>query len=149
MIARRTKDFILEALTFQAAVGIVGPRQVGKTTLAREIGDQANAVYLDLEDSSDRQKLQEPRLFLERFEDRLVILDEIHRIPDLFSDLRGIIDRGRRKGLRTGRFLVLGSASVDLLRQSGESLAGRIAYVELAPLEILEGGPGIDALAQL
>ncbi len=78
----------------------------------------------------------------------MVIVDEIHRVPNLFSDLSGIIDRGRRKGLRTDRFLVLGSASGDLLRQSGESLAGRIACVELAPLDILQAGPGIYALAQ-
>ena len=109
MIARRAENVIRDALTFQAAVAVIGPRQVGKTTLAREIGDKVNAVYLDLEDLTDRQKLQEPRMFLERHEERLVILDQIHRVPDLFSDLRGIIDRGRRKGLRTGRFLVLGS----------------------------------------
>ena len=108
-----------------------------------------NAVYLDLEDRTDREKLQEPRMFLERYEDRLVILDEIHRVPDVFSDLRGIIDRGRRNGLRTGRFLVLGSASVDFLRQSSETLAGRIAYVDLAPLDILETEPGVNFLMQL
>lgn len=149
MIARRAEKVILDALGYQAAVAVIGPRQVGKTTLAREIGDRVNAVYLDLEDSTDREKLQEPRLFLERYEDRLVILDEIHRVPNLFSDLRGIIDRGRRQGLRTGRFLVLGSASVDVLRQSSETLAGRIAYVDLGPLDILEAEPGIDALVQL
>jgi len=149
MIARRAEKVIRDALAFQAAVAVIGPRQVGKTTLAREIGDEVNAVYLDLEDRTDRQKLQEPRMFLERYEDRLVILDEIHRVPDLFSDLRGIIDRGRRKGLRTGRFLVLGSASVDVLRQSSETLAGRIAYVDLAPLDILETEPGVNFLYQL
>ena len=149
MIARRAEKVIRDALAFQAAVAVIGPRQVGKTTLAREIGDEVNAVYLDLEDRTDRQKLQEPRMFLERYEDRLVILDEIHRVPDLFSDLRGIIDRGRRKGLRTGRFLVLGSASVDFLRQSSETLAGRIAYVDLAPLDILETEPGVNFLYQL
>ncbi len=149
MIARRAEKVIRDALAFQAAVAVTGPRQVGKTTLAREIGDEVNAVYLDLEDRTDRQKLQEPRMFLERYEDRLVILDEIHRVPDLFSDLRGIIDRGRRKGLRTGRFLVLGSASVDVLRQSSETLAGRIAYVDLAPLDILETEPGVNFLYQL
>ena len=149
MIARRTKHAILDALGYQTTVAIIGPRQVGKTTLAREIGDESNAVYLDLEDRTDRRKLEDPRMFLERFEHRLVIMDEIHRVPDLFSDLRGIIDRGRRKGIRAGRFLVLGSASVDLLRQSGETLAGRIAYVEMGPLEILEVDPGTDALVRL
>ncbi len=75
------------------------------------------------------------------FEDRLVILDEIHRVPEIFQELRGLVDRGRRKGIRTNRFLVLGSASIDLLRQSGESLAGRIEYVELNPLDVLEADP--------
>ena len=133
MIARHAKRTTLDALGFQATVAIIGPRQVGKTTLACEIADEAKAVYLDLEDRTDRQKLEEPRLFLERLEHRLVIMDEIHRVPGLFGDLRGIIDRGRRKGIRAGRFLVLGPASVDLLRQSGETLAGRTAYVEMGP----------------
>lgn len=107
------------------------------------------ALYLDLEDRADREKLSDPRLFLDRYEDRLVVLDEIHRTPDLFEELRGIIDRGRLKGKRTGRFLVLGSASIDLLRQSGESLAGRIAYVDMVPLDALEVPDGTDALIRL
>ncbi len=149
MIARRAKRVVQDALSFQSAVAIIGPRQVGKTTLACEIGDETNGIYLDLEDRADRQKLEDPRLFLERYEDRLVILDEIHRSPALFRDLRGIIDRGRRRGRGVGRFLVLGSASADLLRQSGETLAGRIAYVEMGPLHILESQPGSDALVDL
>ena len=149
MIKRRIKDKVKQALGYQAAVAIIGPRQVGKTTLALEIGDEADAIYLDLEDRGDRAKLSEPRLFLERYEDRLVILDEIHRVPELFQELRGIIDRGRRKGNRTGRFLVLGSASIDLLRQSGESLAGRIAYVDMGPLDILELPADADNLNTL
>lgn len=146
MIRRRIKATVKQALAYQAAVAIIGPRQVGKTTLALEIGDEVDALYLDLEDRADREKLRDPRLFLERFEDRLVILDEIHRVPELFQDLRGIIDRGRRKGKRTGRFLVLGSASIDLLRQSGESLAGRVAYVDMGPLDILEASGAQDML---
>lgn len=138
-----------DALAFQAAVAIIGPRQVGKTTLSLEIGKRSNALYLDLEDRADRNKLKEARLFLERYEDRLVILDEVHRVPDLFSDLRGIIDRGRRKGRGTGRFLILGSASIDLLQQSGESLAGRIAYVDLAPFDILEVASQNDNVVRL
>ncbi|MXY68629.1 MAG: ATP-binding protein [Acidobacteriia bacterium] len=149
MVARRAERIVRDALEFQAAVAVIGPRQVGKTTLARAIGDELNAVYVDLEDRVDREKLEEPRMFLERYEDRLVILDEIHRVPNLFNDLRGTIDRGRRKGLRTGRFLVLGSASVDVLRQSSETLAGRIAYVDLGPLDILEIEPGMDPLVEL
>lgn len=149
MIRRRIKHKVKQALGYQAAVALIGPRQVGKTTLAREIGDETGAIYLDLEDRADRDKLSDPRLFLERYEDSLVILDEIHRTPELFQDLRGIIDRGRRKGKRTGRFLILGSASIDLLRQSGESLAGRIAYVDMGPLDILEVPVDTDTLTRL
>lgn len=149
MIARRIKARVTEALGYQAAVAIVGPRQIGKTTLALEIGEELGGIYLDLEDRADREKLREPRLFLERYEDRLVILDEVHRVPELFQTLRGLIDSGRRKGRRSGRFLVLGSAAIDLLRQSGESLAGRIAYVDMGPLDILEVPAGADALNAL
>ena len=143
MIRRRLQQTVLDALGRQAAVAIIGPRQVGKTTLALEIAGQRMALYLDLESREDRAKLEEPAAFLRHYEDRLVILDEIHRVPELFQTLRGVIDEGRRRGRRTGRFLVLGSASIDLLRQSGESLAGRIEYVNLSPLDILEvaGGP--------
>ena len=127
-----------EALGRQAAVGLIGPRQVGKTTLAWRIAESRDALYLDLESSADRAKLADPNLFLGEYEDRLVVLDEIHRAPELFRDLRGLIDRGRRRGRRHGRFLILGSASIELLRQSGESLAGRIEYVELGPVDVLE-----------
>jgi predicted AAA+ superfamily ATPase len=113
---------------------------VGKTTLALAVAEQTGALYLDLEAREDREKLSDPALFLRAYEDRLVILDEIHRVPELFQALRGLIDRGRRHGRRYGRFLMLGSASLDLLRQSGESLAGRIAYVEMGPIEVLEAG---------
>lgn len=119
----------------QAAVVLIGPRQVGKTTLAREIAARQNGVYLDLESPRDRSKLADPELFLSQFADRLVVLDEIHRIPDLFQPLRGIIDEGRRSGKGIGRFLLLGSASMDLLKQSGESLAGRVEYVDMTPLD--------------
>ncbi len=149
MIQRRIRHRVEQALRNQAAVAIIGPRQVGKTTLALDIGEAAGALYLDLEDRADREKLNEPRLFLEHHEDRLVILDEIHRLPELFEDLRGIIDHGRRRGKCTGRFLILGSASINLLRQSGETLAGRIAYVDMGPLNILEVSGGTDALIGL
>src|SRR5208282_4758329 len=96
----------------QAAVALIGPRQVGKTTLAHEIAAGSEALYLDLESSADRGKLADPALFLRAYEQRLVVLDEIHRVPDLFQDLRGLIDEGRRHGKRTGRFLILGSASM-------------------------------------
>lgn len=121
---------------------MIGPRQVGKTTLAQDIAEARGALYLDLEDTNDRAKLTSPALFLRQYEDRLVVLDEIHRVPELFQTLRGVIDQGRRKGRRTGRFLILGSASIDLLRQSGESLAGRIEYVDMRPLDVTEVGAG-------
>jgi len=139
MIPRRALSQVRKALGRQAAVALIGPRQVGKTTLAHEIAKSSgDALYLDLEAREDREKLNDPALFLRAYEDRLIILDEIHRAPELFSVLRGLIDQGRRRGLRHGRFLILGSASIDLLRQSGESLAGRIAYVEMGPLDALE-----------
>jgi len=148
MIKRHIKPRVLEALGYQAAVALIGPRQAGKTTLALDIGVERGALYLDLEDRNDRQKLSDPALFLSHYEDRLVILDEIHRVPGLFQDLRGIIDSGRRRGRRTGRFLILGSASMDLLRQSGESLAGRIAYIDMQPFHLLEVAGGRDALTR-
>ena len=126
MIHRRILPEIQSALQRQAAVALMGPRQVGKTTLALTLGKTLPSLYLDLENPADRQKLNEPVLFLSRYEDQLVILDEIHRAPELFQSLRGIIDSGRRSGRRTGRFLLLGSASIDLLRQSGESLVHEI-----------------------
>ncbi|TDW28241.1 hypothetical protein EV128_109156 [Rhizobium azibense] len=138
MIARWKTAELVELLNNNPAVALLGPRQVGKTTLALEIGEQRPSIYLDLESDSDRAKLAEPELYLAGHEDKLVVLDEVHRLPDLFQNLRGLIDRGRRKGLRSGRFLLLGSASMDLLKQSGESLAGRIAYLELAPIDGLE-----------
>ena len=136
MIPRHAQQAVHVALARQAAVALIGPRQVGKTTLAHAIAEQSGAVYLDLEASADRAKLADARLFLAEHENRLVVLDEIHRAPALFPELRGVIDAGRRRGQRTGRFLILGSASMDLLRQAGESLAGRIEHVRLGPLDV-------------
>jgi predicted AAA+ superfamily ATPase len=138
MIERRIKAELAERLGHAPAVALLGPRQVGKTTLAREIGDERPSLYLDLESDADRAKLADPELYLESHADKLVILDEVHRLPGLFQILRGLIDRGRREGRRAGRVLLLGSASVDLLAQSGESLAGRISYLEMRPLDVLE-----------
>ncbi|MDG3042478.1 ATP-binding protein [Roseicyclus marinus] len=143
MIDRRIADELQGLLEDGPAVALLGPRQVGKTTLAQQIGEGRPSLYLDLESDGDRAKLSDPELYLSSHEDKLVILDEVQRMPNLFQNLRGLIDRGRRKGQRTGRFLLLGSASIDLLRQSGESLAGRISYIELAPLDALEV-PAID-----
>jgi len=138
MIQRRTFQEVEKALARQAAVGLIGPRQVGKTTLAHAIAANRPSLYLDLESSVDRNKLHDAALFFSHHQDKLIILDEIHRAPELFQTLRGVIDQGRRAGLRTGRFLILGSASIELLRQSGESLAGRIEYVDMGPLHINE-----------
>jgi len=149
MITRRVHKLVEQALARQAAVALIGPRQVGKTTLALQIGENGNALYLDLESRADRSKLADPVLFLQAYENRLVILDEIHRVPELFQELRGLIDQGRRRGHRTGRFLLLGSASMDLLRQSGESLAGRIEYVEMEPLDVLEAAENMESVKSL
>jgi predicted AAA+ superfamily ATPase len=130
----------MSALAEAPAVALLGPRQAGKTTLALEVAKARPAVYLDLESEADRAKLSEPELYLPQHEDKLVILDEIQRTPQLFRSLRGLIDAGRRRGRGKGRFLVLGSASIDLLKQSSESLAGRIRYLELAPLDAGEAG---------
>ncbi len=140
MIPRRILPTLTSALAETPAVALLGPRQAGKTTLALEVAKARPAVYLDLESEADRAKLSEPELYLSQHEDKLVILDEIQRTPQLFRSLRGLIDAGRRRGRGKGRFLVLGSASIDLLRQSSESLAGRIRYLELAPLDAGEAG---------
>jgi uncharacterized protein len=136
MIDRLLQALIEESLENFPIVGLIGPRQCGKTTLARLIQKKnlEKSVFLDLELPADLIKLSDPELFLENYEDRLVILDEIQRRPDLFSILRALIDKNRQNG----RFLILGSASPELLKQSSESLAGRIRYHELGPLSINE-----------
>ena len=140
MIGRRLLSALNGALAESPAVALLGPRQVGKTTLALEVARTRVAVYLDLESETDRAKLSEPELYLPQHADKLVILDEIQRTPQLFRSLRGLIDAGRRRGRGKGRFLVLGSASIELLKQSSESLAGRIRYLELAPIDAGEAG---------
>lgn len=140
MIPRRLLPTLTSSLAEVPAVALLGPRQAGKTTLALEVATARPAVYLDLESEADRAKLSEPELYLAQHEDKLVILDEIQRTPELFRSLRGLIDAGRRRGRGKGRFLVLGPASIDLLKQSSESLAGRIRYLELAPLDAGEVG---------
>ncbi len=127
-----------EDLASYPAVALLGPRQAGKTTVALELARQSDNVYLDLESEQDRAKLAAPELYLAPRTDRLVVLDEVHRAPGLFPVLRGLIDRARRDGRRSGLYLLLGSASLDLLQQAGESLAGRIAYRELTPLNAQE-----------
>lgn len=139
-IQRRLRAKLRELIDQFPAVALLGPRQVGKTTLALDLAEERPAIYLDLEQQADRAKLTDPEQYLARHEDSLVILDEVHRTPGIFQALRGLIDKGRRRGMRSGRFLLLGSASMDLLRQSSETLAGRIALLELSPFDILEVG---------
>lgn len=145
-IARTIESEVAKALRRAPVVAILGPRQCGKSTLARKIaGRLPNALYLDLERSSERQRLSEPELFLSRHHDRLVCLDEIQRAPELFAVLRSLVDEHRRPG----RFLLLGSASRELIRQSSETLAGRIAYLELTPFRVPELSRSLDARAWL
>jgi predicted AAA+ superfamily ATPase len=141
MLARRLSTRLNHLLRHNPAVVLLGPRQVGKTTLAIETGKRQSCVYLDLEDEDDRAKLTNPALYFADHENELVILDEVHRVPELFQRLRGVIDKGRRQNNGDGRFLLLGSAAMDLLQQTGESLAGRVAYLELGPFDALETGP--------
>jgi len=149
MITRRITDHLTERLQEAPAVVLLGPRQVGKTTLALEIGRMRPALYLDLESEADRARLSEPELYLADRLDRLVILDEIHRTPRLFLSLRGLIDRARRAGRRAGLYLLLGSAALEMLKQSGETLAGRVSCVELSPFDILETTAGPEDHAAL
>jgi uncharacterized protein len=133
LIERRLSVDITRLAEYFPIVGIVGPRQVGKTTLARVVMSTwpKPCLFLDLEDPEHLMSLQQPALFLERFADHTVVIDEVQRMPALFPVLRVLVDRKREPG----RFILLGSAAPDLIRQSSESLAGRIAYVELSPLD--------------
>ena len=140
MIERSLKRSLEQALEFQAGAVLLGPRQAGKTTLAQVIAESRGAVYLDMERTADRKVLDEPELYLDDQAGRLVVIDEVQVVPDLFKTLRGQIDRRRRQGNRTGQFLLLGSASRALLRQSSESLAGRVSYHELMPFALPETG---------
>jgi len=140
MIERRAAAEVATLLEQLPAVVLVGPRQAGKTTLALELAKTRPATYLDLESMADRARLAEPELYFADHSGELVILDEIHRVPGLFETLRGVIDAGRREGRGTGRFLLLGSAAIDLMAQSGETLAGRVAFIELTPFDVTEVG---------
>ena len=140
MFTRQIHDLLLDSVNAAPAVALLGPRQVGKTTLALEVAKTRPSVYLDLESERDRAKLDQAELYLSDHLGQLVILDEVHRAPGLFPMLRGLIDQARRAGKRSGQYLLLGSASLDLLKQSGETLAGRITFLELGPLNLLEVG---------
>lgn len=136
MIPRSIINQLVTTLQNFPACGLIGSRQVGKTTLAKTIAAELKVplLYLDLELPSDKNKLTEPEIFLSANKEKLIILDEIHRVPELFPILRSLIDQDRRPG----RFLITGSASPNLLRQSSESLAGRIVYLELTPFHYRE-----------
>jgi predicted AAA+ superfamily ATPase len=134
-IKRYLEKRILKDLTFFPAVGIVGPRQCGKSTMIKHLTAQKeDFIYLDLENPLDRNKLQDPLLFFEANRTRTICLDEVQRLPEIFSVLRSVIDQSQR----AGQFIVLGSASPQLLRQTSESLAGRIVYHFLTPFTVLE-----------
>jgi len=134
---------VQQALQRAPAVVLLGPRQVGKTTLALLVA-QPGGLYLDLESPEDRNKLSNVEQYLRSRQDRLVVLDEVQRLPTLFEPLRGLIDQARRAGatddkVRTsGLYLLLGSASLDLIQKSSETLAGRVAFIELGGLHRLE-----------
>lgn len=149
MKPRRLQPEVERRLAEVPAVVLLGPRQVGKTTLALAVAETRDALYLDLEREADRARLAEPELYLAEQLDRLVVLDEVHRAPGLFPALRGLIDRARRTGRRQGLYLLLGSAALDLLRQSGETLAGRVSYLALDPFDLLEVGDTPAALDRL
>lgn len=140
MIERETLSKLFDRLCQAPAVVLLGPRQVGKTTLALTLSErwEQGCTYLDLERPADRLKLQDADAFLRAQGSKLVILDEIHRMPGLFEVLRGIIDERRRAGQRFGHFLLLGSASLDLMQQSSETLAGRVSYLDIGPIHALE-----------
>ena len=135
-IIRDIEPLLVEYLTIFPAVGIIGPRQVGKTTLAKAMAKNQLIHYLDLESAADRQKLSNLVLYLQNQQDKLIILDEIQQMPQLMAELRGIIDADRR----VGRFILLGSASPTLIKKSADSLAGRIGYIELPSFTLHEVG---------
>lgn len=146
MIVRKLESQLKQKLASYPAVALLGPRQVGKTTLALQLADQMDILYLDLEKPRDLAKIRDFEWFYQSNQQKLVILDEVQRQPELFPEIRGLIDEQIRQGNRHGLFLFLGSASIDLLKQASETLAGRIAYLELFPLSAVEVQNEIEPL---
>lgn len=149
MITRFLEKVLLEAINKSSTVGLLGPRQVGKTTLAIELAKTITTVYLDLENPLDLSKVADFPEFYAAHQHEMIILDEVQKKPGLFAEIRGIVDQKRRKGIKKALFLFLGSASPDLLRQSSESLAGRITYLELFPFNFLEIKSSADPLPEV
>lgn len=141
MIPRQAEEELARLLDANPAVVLLGPRQVGKTTLARAFVQRRDGAYVDLERPSDLAKVLDVEQYCALHADGVVCFDEVHRVPNLFAPLRSIIDERRMAGRRTGQFLLLGSASPELLKQSSETLAGRVAHCELQPFDIREAGP--------
>ena len=137
---RRVGRLIEDRLQHMPGVVLLGPRQVGKTTLARQVATRrkGRAIYLDLERPADQRRLEDADAFLRAQTGTLVVIDEIHRAPALFQTLRGVIDDRRAAGDRAGHFLLLGSAALDLMQQASETLAGRVEYAELAPFDLMD-----------
>lgn len=140
MIKRAQYKQLIDSLNSVPVVALIGPRQVGKTTLALELANnfKKEVTYIDLELDSDFNKLTDAEAYLKRFSNQLLIIDEVQCKPDLFRILRGIVDKRKREGEPSGQFLVLGSASSDLIQNSSESLAGRIRYLELTTFSVSE-----------
>lgn len=141
MFVRDIENKVLKTLAYTPVVALLGPRQVGKTTLALEISKNHPSIYLDLESPRDILKLDDPIGYLSDHKDKLIILDEVQRMPDIFMTLRGIVDERRREGQKGFQFLILGSASIELLKQSSETLAGRISYIHMGGLMVSEVKP--------
>lgn len=149
MIPRLVAAELRRRLAATSAVVLLGPRQIGKTTLARDLADDwpTGATYLDLERPADVRRLSDADAYLRGQSPRLVVLDEVQRLPAITETLRGVIDDNRRTGFRNGQFLLLGSASLDLMKLSSESLAGRISFLELSGVNVDEAassGIGMD-----
>ena len=151
LIARPQIELALQqALRRAPVVALIGARQVGKTTLARKLADKTHGtLYLDLERTSDRRRLEDPEAFLQAQTGHLTVLDEVQRLPDLFTELRGIVDDRRAAGERSMQFLLLGSASLDLIQQVSETLAGRIIYLEMPPISAEEAATSDIEIDQL